>query len=156
MKKKYTDYPKVFIQKTDLVDETTGECVEGKVAVYPSDVQAYFKHKNHSIKSKKKKVKPFSMTTRLPEITDLSNEEAGILYKFILFIGWEDNHIQKDGKLLNISEIAQELKYSRQYIHKIVKSLEEKGFLTLVGNAREKHILISSHVMWHGKESNRT
>jgi len=150
MQRKKSD---INIDYVDVTDEETGEINRRVYVDYNPDTHRIFTtDRKHGIPKKAKK--PFAMVTR--EDDELTLQEAGILFKFIKMVGWEDNHIQKNGKYLNITEIAEELKLTRQYVNKILLNLEKKKVISFDGNAREKTVIVNSSIMWHGKEKSRS
>jgi hypothetical protein len=141
-----------LVRVETYVNKNTGEAVDLSTYSVPDNIKPIFLDKeNIPTKAKDPFFRVNYMNTK-----EITQEEKALLFDLVHMIGWENNYIQKDGRYLNISELAKEIGISRQYVSRILTNLEKKNYLFLRGNAREKSIYLNSDYVWKGNEKNRT
>lgn len=148
----------VRVDKEKFASIETGEIVELSTYIVPPGTKAIFTDYKHGIPEKAKD--PFFRVNYMNEtenvLKGVPQDEKGMLLDLIHLVGWENNYIQKNGRYLNVSELALELGLSRSYVSKLLSKLEQRGFLFLRGNSRERTIYLNSKYVWKGNEKNRT
>jgi DNA-binding MarR family transcriptional regulator len=80
--------------------------------------------------------------------------EFGVLIQLACFTGWGTTFVTDDnGQRLSLSQLADLLGLSKGYLSTILKSLDEKGFVTIYKpeNSRSNFVMVNGSISFFGK-----
>jgi DNA-binding MarR family transcriptional regulator len=80
--------------------------------------------------------------------------EFGVLVQLACFTGWGTTFVTDDnGQRLSLSQLADLLGLSKGYLSTILKSLDEKGFVTIYKpeNSRANFVMVNGSISFFGK-----
>lgn len=140
----------IHIQAYESVNQTTGE-IEQRTRYDVPENYTVVKIKESPARAKEN----FIRINRIDK-SILTTMEKGVYLELIDRIEWEIN-IPKDefGSPITFNKLAEEIGLNFRTLKKIITSLEDKGFIKVIGASNKKAIYLYSKYVWFGFEKNR-